>query len=87
MIRQVVVEPAKSGRSKCNKCKKMIASGNLRAKMVDDRDFRAYLRKYPEVRGCEGYSRGYFETEKGIISIKKFYVHLDCYKPIEPHPY
>lgn len=32
----------------------------------------------------EGYSRGYFETEDGVISIKKHWVHLTCYKPNHP---
>lgn len=60
--------------------------GELRAKMVDDRAFKDYLKKNPDARGCEGYSRGYFETERGVISIKKYFVHLRCYKPFKPHP-
>lgn len=54
--------------------------------MVDDREFRDYLRRYPDARGCEGYSRGYFETGEKVISILKYFVHLRCYKPIYPHP-
>jgi hypothetical protein len=30
---------------------------------------------------------GYIETENGTISIKRYFVHLDCYTPISPHPY
>ena len=37
MIRQIEVELAKSGKSKCKKCNKMIQKGELRARMVDDR--------------------------------------------------
>lgn len=31
--------------------------------------------------------RGYIETERGVISIEKYFVHLACYKPIKPHPF
>ena len=87
MERQVLVESAKTGRSKCKKCNKMIAKGQLRVKVIDDREFQNYLRRNPDARHCEGFSRGYFETEKGCcISIKKYFVHLGCYKPIYPHP-
>lgn len=86
MYRKTEVEPAKSNKSKCNKCHKTIEKGELRAKMVDDREFREYLRRHPDSRGCEGYSRGYFEDGARVISIKKYFVHLKCYKPIHPHP-
>lgn len=86
MYRKTEVEPAKSNKSKCKKCKKVIEKGELRAKVVDDRAFREYLRKHPDARGCEGYSRGYFEDMGGVISIQKYFVHLRCYKPIHPHP-
>lgn len=86
MVKQVEVESAKSSKSTCKKCNKVIAMGELRAKMVDDRAFKDYLKKNPDARGCEGYSRGYFETERGVISIKKYFVHLRCYKPFKPHP-
>lgn len=60
MIRQVQVEPAKSSKSKCKNCRRMIEKGELRAKMVDDRAFRDYARRHPGSREGEGYSRGYF---------------------------
>ena len=59
-MKQIVVEIAKTGRSRCKKCNKMIPKDSLRIKMVDDRAFEAYLRKNPSSRDCEGYSRGYF---------------------------
>ena len=60
MYRKVEVEPAKSNKSTCNKCHKEIKKGELRAKIVDDREFKEYLRRHPDAKGCEGYSRGYF---------------------------
>ena len=39
MYRQVEVEAAKLNKSKCKHCNKVIEKGDLRAKMVDDRDF------------------------------------------------
>jgi hypothetical protein len=38
----------------------------------------------------EGLSRGYFEFAgpKGEhISIEKYFVHMECYQPLEPHPF
>jgi hypothetical protein len=37
--RRVLVEPAKSGRGRCKKCKKAIAQDSLRVQIVDDRKF------------------------------------------------
>lgn len=53
--------------------------------MVDGREFYAALRR--DGGGHEGVSRGYIESPDGCISIKKYYVHLNCYRPIKKHPY
>lgn len=58
--RKIFIEPAKSGKSSCKKCGKVIEEGNLRLKVVDARDFNAAIRKYGG--GHEGASRGYVET-------------------------
>lgn len=86
MVRQTEIEAAKSNQSKCNTCKKNIEKGELRAKVVDDREFKEYVRNNPDCKEGEGYFRGYFETQNGCISIHKYFVHLKCYQPITPHP-
>lgn len=40
MYRKTEVEPAKSDKSKCKNCRKTIEKGELRAKVVDDREFK-----------------------------------------------
>ena len=53
--------------------------------MHDDREFKECLKKYGGY-GSEGASRGYLEifdgTSMRVVSIKKYYVHQRCYKPI-----
>jgi len=49
--------------------------------VVDDREFRANI----HLAGGEGLYRGYIEGDKDI-SIKKYYVHLECYENITGHP-
>lgn len=59
---KILIEPAKSNKSVCRKCKKGIEANSLRAKIVDARKFNAVIRKYgrQNISG-EGLSRGYFE--------------------------
>lgn len=62
----------------------------LRVQTVDDRKFNEYIRTHGgrSVFHGEGMSRGgYIETEKGVISIERYFVHLACYKPIKTHPF
>lgn len=86
MYKKVEIEVAPTSKSTCKQCSQTIEQGELRAKVVDDREFKAYLKRNPGAREGEGFSRGYFETPDGCISIQKYNVHLKCYKPIYPHP-
>lgn len=80
----VTVESAKSNRSKCKTCGKIIEKSSLRVEVVDDLEFEA----------CGGHSRcssaPYFELSVGSIATKKYWVHLLCYNPYaapaRPHP-
>lgn len=86
-MRKIIVEPAKSGKSTCKNCHKGIDDGTLRVHIFDGREFYAALRR--DGGGHEGVSRGYIEGYEGrVVSIKKYYVHLNCYRPIgRKHPY
>jgi len=79
-----LVEPASSDRSSCHTCQKAIAKGQLRAQVRDDSEFKKWLKDNPGPHVGEGFSRGYIETEDGVISIKKYFVHLECYVPNHP---
>ena len=46
MYRQVDVEPAKTSRSSCKKCKLAIEKNNLRVRVFDDRAFQDYIKKH-----------------------------------------
>jgi hypothetical protein len=88
-FRKILVEPAKSSLSACKKCKKKLEKGELRIQVVDDREFYNYIANNGGISAFsgEGLSRGYLEVEDKCISIKKYYVHLKCYKPLQPHPF
>ena len=85
-----MIEPAKSSRGLCTNCKRFIDKDTLRLQVADDREFRAYVMSHGgfSVFHGEGMSRGgYIETEDGVISIKRYWVHLNCYRPIKLHPW
>ena len=46
MYRPVEVEPAKSNKSCCKKCKKGISKDDLRVHVIDDREFQNYIKKH-----------------------------------------
>lgn len=58
-------------------CGKIIDKGKLRVEVVDDLEFEA----------CGGLERcssaPYFELSTGTVSVKKYWVHLQCYDPFE----
>lgn len=86
---KILAEPAKTSRGRCKACKGIIQQDTIRVQVVDDREFNAYIRRNggrSAFQG-EGMYRGYIEAEKGCISIQKYFVHLNCYRPIKPHPY
>lgn len=38
--------------------------------------------------GDDGSTDGmYFETDTGVVSVQRYFVHLECYKPLDDHPF
>ena len=57
--------------------------------MVDDLEFNHYVETHGgwSVFHGEGMSRGgYIEAPGRVVSIKRYWVHMKCYKPIHDHP-
>lgn len=86
---KILAEPAKTSRGKCKRCKATIPQDTIRIQIVDDRKFNDYIKKNGgrSVFQGEGMYRGYIEAPEGTISIEKYFVHLNCYRPIHPHPF
>lgn len=62
---RILVEPAKSSKSKCKTCGLPIGQDELRVQVVDDRAFKDYIRQHGgrQAFSGEGMSRGYIEAE------------------------
>ena len=69
---KILVEPAKTSRGKCKKCKRTIEKDHLKIQVVDDRKFNDYIERNGgrSVFHGQGMSRGgYIEAPEGTISI------------------
>jgi hypothetical protein len=87
---KILAEPAKTSRGTCKRCKRPIEQNTIKIQIADDRKFNDYIRRNGgrSVFHGEGMSRGgYIETENGVISIERYFVHPHCYTPIHPHPW